>query len=362
MTSRWRLSAAALAVATLAGCTPDAPTSQPEPRAATPSPVAGGTLRFGVIGSPATLDVLSERASDLTFYLARPTLARALRFVSDGTHVSVLGGRAQLRRAGPFKRVAYEPGLKIVFDARPGSENDPLLDRIVVFFIESLDVALELLDAGRLDAASLPASVNLDERLDEMGLEHAEALGYEAVHMHFDPQRVTRREWIAVARRVDRDAIAEGLIRDDGRLTDTLRPTPDDVDGAFANLVAMGAEPPGTLRLATPAGDELLDLIQRAVQIQLGRHGVEVEILSVPAATFYGRWIDDPQVEALLVRTMGTPGLADPPRDVASWFALPIAHVETVVAWRRGVHGLVPNPTLEGPLWNAHEWWKDPAL
>lgn len=305
---------------------------------------------------------MSDRASDLTYFLARPTLAQPLRFVAAGTSVAVLGGRRRLRDGAPFVRARHVPGLKLVLRADPTSATPPLLDRIVVFFVESLDVAIELLESGRLDAASLPASVNLDERLEEMGLEHAAALGYEAIHMRFDPKRLSRKEWIAVARRVDREALAEGLLRDDGRVTDTLRPTPEGATGAFSDVVAVGTDPPETLRLATPVGDELLDLIQRAVQIQLGRHGIEVEILSVPAATFYGDWIDAPEVEALLVRTMGAPGLADPPRAAASWFALPIAQVETVLAWRPGIHGLVPNPTLEGPLWNAHEWWKDPTL
>ena len=294
--------------------------------------------------------------------MARPTLDAPLRFIAHGAGVAVLGGRRELPDPGPFARGRYVPGLKLVLRADPASETPPLLDRIVVFFVESLHVALELLERGRLDAALLPASVNLDERLTEAGIEHATALGHEAIHMRFDRARVSRREWIAIARRVDRDAIAEGLLRDDGRLADTLRPTPEDATGAFHDVVAVGAEPPETLRLASPAGDELLDLIQRAVQIQLGRHGVEVEILTIPAALFYGSWVDAPQVEALLVRTMGAPGLADPPRAPESWFALPIAQVETVLAWRRGVHGLVPNPTLEGPLWNAHEWWKDPAI
>lgn len=315
-----------------------------------------------MIGSPPTLDVLSPRASDLTFFLVRPTLARPLRFVAEGTQVAVLDRGAPSRERGPFQVAAYEPGLKLVLSARADSETPPLIDRIVVFFIESLDIAIELLERGRLDAAMLPASVNLDERLDEIGLEHAEALGYEAIHLRFDRERVTRREWIATARRIDREALAEGLLRDDGRMADTLRPTPDNARGAFADVVAVAADPPETLRLATPAGDELLHLLQRAIQIQLGRHGVEVEILSVPAATFYGSWLDAPQVEAMLVRTMGAPGLADPPRSAESWFAFPIAHIETVLAWRAGVHGLVPNATLEGPLWNAHEWWKDPTL
>ena len=61
--------------------------------------------------------------------------------------------------------------------------------------------------------------------------------------------------------------------------------------------------------------------------------------------------------DAALRRRAGAPGLTDPPEVAARLPALPLFGLDTFVARRDGVHGIRVNPTLEGPLWNLHEWW-----
>lgn len=361
--SRAKSVAAAVAGAIiLAGCPVDTvPGARDEP---SPSPVAGGTLRFGVVGEPATLDPTSVRASVLTFLLARPRVASPLRFrVTDRGFTRARFTRGAALDSGPFRLVRHQRGLKLVLERNPGWDGSPpLLDRVVVYFIESLDIAIALLERGRLDAASLPVSVNLDERLDEIGLAYDDRLGFEAVHLRFNDELLSSDSAIAVGHRIDRDALIEGFVRDDGRLTNALYPAPCCWDGYYAHVAAPGGEPPATLRLAAPAGDQLLDLMQRALQVQLRKRGIAVELVTVPASTLYGEWLRSPPVEAFLARTLGRPGLSDPAPDDIAFTAVPLAQVETLVAWRDGVHGVAVDATLGGPLRYAGEWWKDPGL
>lgn len=360
MTLRSLLSALAC-VLVAAACTAD-PSAPPPIAPPSPTPVPGGTLRFGVIGEPPTLDPFSPRATDLTFQLATPRLARPLRFEvrRDGT-ATAAGRRARYRLdGGSLELKRYERGLKLVLE--PTATSTAYLDRVTVFFVESLEIALALLENGDLDAALLPSSVNLDERLDELGLEHAEELGFEAVHLRFNKDLLTTAQWVAIARRIDRTALLNGFVRDDGRWTNALRPAPCCRDGFFAHVAVPGGDPPDVFKLAVPAGDELLALMQRAIQLQLAERGIEVELITVPASILYGRWIHDGPAEAMLVRLVGAEGLSDPDPDEISFAAMPIAHVDTVLAWRAGVHGLDVEPTLLGPLWNAEGWWKEPEL
>ncbi|MDQ3964441.1 MAG: ABC transporter substrate-binding protein [Actinomycetota bacterium] len=347
----------------IGACTLEVPS--PPVVGASPSPVVGGNLRFGVIGEPATLDPFSPRATYLTFQLATPRLERPLSLeVRPGGSVVATGRRAANRLdEGPFELARYERGLKLVLE--PNEAGESYLDRITMFFIDSVEIALQLLKMGRLDAAALPSSVNLDERLEELGLEHAEELGYEAVHMHFNRRLLSGPEFIAIARRIDRKALLEGFVRGDGRSLNRLFPTPEVWDGGWAHVAVPGGDPPDAFKLAIPAGDELLALMQRAIQLQLAERGIQVELITVPAATLYAGWIGEGPAEAVLARTIGGPGLNDPSRYERAFsraYVMPIAHVETVLAWREGVYGLDVEPTLRGPFWNAEGWWKDAEL
>ena len=276
-------------------------------------------------------------------------LARVSFVLPRGSYGDVYSGAFVLR-----SRV---PGLQVVLEPNPVSSSQPYLDRIVVRFTEGLDFLVGLLRDGRLDAAWLPSTVNLSQRLAEVGLAYDEALGWERVYLDLSGADLTRRQLRQLAAAIDRSRIHQGFVRDDGRVADTLHPDPsqDGADGPYAGIfrgAADGGE--GDIQLSASIGDELLELIQRLVQVQLDSAGFEVELVNVEARRFYGEWAVEDPIAGALRRAGGAPGwqmLRGPSRA-----ALPLFHVTSVLSWREGVAGLRVNPTLEGPLWNAEAW------
>jgi ABC-type transport system substrate-binding protein len=264
--------------------------------------------------------------------------------------------------AGPFRFTRYNPGRSLEYEPNEGwSGTMPGLDRVTVSFVQSTDLLVQLLVAGRVDAAAVPSSVNLDERLTELGLDHDTMLGWESIALAFESEDVTQDEWIATAYEIDRDLLLESFIRDDGRLSNTLAPGPQGTEGFWSHVAAEVGPPLPELAIAAPEGDELLSLIQRALQLELERAGSTVEVITAPWATYYGRWRDGSPADAALIRVAGAPGATGPANSTDA-FILPLAHVETTVAWRDGIDGLSVNPTLDGVLWNLVEWWRDPSI
>ena len=259
---------------------------------------------------------------------------------------------------GAWRMASYTPGLMATYKPnRSGKLTErPLLDKVIVLFVDSENVLLQLLRNGTLDAAVPPSTVNLSRRLDEMDVEHSEVLGWESLRLELEPS-IPYDVRAAVAATVDREALVGGLVRDDGRLSNTLHPSPDGADGPWSGRLGKRARVATPVKLAAPAGDELTGLIQRALQIQLTEHRVAVEPLTTSAAEFYGPWrVDDP-ADAAVVRAAGAPGLGGGPAARRRLTALPIAQVRTYLAWRPRLHGLEVNPTFGGPLWNAEQWW-----
>lgn len=266
-------------------------------------------------------------------------------------------------------------GLGLVYERNPHWwGNTPYLDRVIVRFVERLEVLLSLLDSGRLDAAAPLSTVNLEERLDGRGLRSAARLGWESIYLDFEGSRLSRRDRKRLAASIDLLGVEEGLIRDDGRISTTLRPSPgeDGATGPWAGARVFGNAPDErefearnafgsrrVIKLAAPIGDELLELIQGIVQAELAPTGVEVQLVTVDASTFYGRWRRAYPADAAVRRSSGGPGVADERRPPRRLDAFPLFHVESVVAWRPGVHGPAPNPTFEGPLWNLEQWWEE---
>ena len=405
-----------------------------------PEPVAGGSLVFGVLGEPPTLDPYARRATDLTYALVRPLYPSLFRFTPDGTpapylaesieptergvrvHLAELAwsdgsaisardvvasirrarppsGFASVRRAravsartvalsgrvddweralatsafvlprgragrvgdrfgGPFVLAGRRAGLQVVYEANPlWAGTGPYLDRVTVQFVASLGFLLELLEQGGLDAAALPSSVNLDERLEARGIEFAEALGWESVYLDFRASGLDVDDRKAFVSAIDRGVMAEGIVRDDGRIADTLHPGPGPEGAAGRFRMGGGGPPPaGPVLLSGPGGDELIALIQRIVQRQLDQSGGAVELASAEPGAVYAGGRGDPGGIKVL-RAAGIPGADDPRRAARSLESFPLFHVETVVAFGDHVEGLEVNPSIEGPLWNAEIWW-----
>jgi MarR-like DNA-binding transcriptional regulator SgrR of sgrS sRNA len=421
-------------------CTGDAD-DEPSP-SPTRGPHAGGAVVLGVLGAPPTIDPYGRRATDLTFFLARPLYPSLFRFNPDGSisaelassltavpggvrvgvarwswsngrpvtardvvatvqrakrpsgfaglrarrveprTVELRGSTTNWRRAlataafvlpggrrqaaggvfgGPFVLSKHVPGLKATLTPNEHwAGEQPYLERVTVQFISSLEVMMELLERNRLDAALVPSSVNLDERLRERGIAVSTSLGWETIRLDFRASGLSltvRREMTSA---INRAAIETGLIRDDGRLTNLLHPGPADRRGRgpFADLSGPRARPRGEILVSVPSGDELLGLIQRMMQAQLGRRGLDLELAAADADAIYGGGEDSPG-GVVIKRVTGVPGASNGAASLRTLDQFPLFQVETVIARDPRLQNVVTNPTIEGPLWNAERWWWD---
>jgi hypothetical protein len=250
------------------------------------------------------------------------------------------GGRSRPGLSGgPYRLVRREPGLRFVYASNPRWHGAaPTVPRLEVQFYEFAATMRTRLKNEKLDAAAIPSTVNLAERLDAADLQHDSALGWESIHLEFSPGALTVEEQRGVDTLIDRAALAEGFIRDDGRVV--------------RRALSGRKDLPASLSLAIPAGDELLSLIQRALQFRFDEANVTVDLVETDAKTFYGPWRTDSPADAALVRSSGAPG--------QSLEAFPLFEVATYLVWRSGVTGLMVNPTFDGPLWNVEEWGSPP--
>jgi hypothetical protein len=280
----------------------------------------------------------------------RATLASSA-FVLPGGRPSEPGGAF----GGPYVIRKVVPGLEVVYARNPQWEQAPYLRRLTVTYVTSLLMMTRLLEDGRLDAAAIPSSVNLDERLEEMGLNYDSALGYETVVLDFSSSGLSRAERAGIANRLPIRLMQEGLIRDDGRVARSLYPTPKSAAGPFGREFGRGAIPEGPVLLLAPSGDELLQLIQRVIDARLDERGVNFDLVRLVPSDLYGGTAPVSGVEVR--RVAGGPGGDDARTSRRRLDRYPLFQVETLIAWRSGLHDIQVNPTFEGPLDGVHEWW-----
>jgi Bacterial extracellular solute-binding proteins, family 5 Middle len=266
-------------------------------------------------------------------------------------------GRPGPVSAGPFRVKSYTPGLQVVFSRNPKWWGRARLRTVKVQFVQSLETMLLLFRAGHLDAGAPPSSVNLDDQLDALRLQHSDALGWESVQLHFG-RGLTRAERRSLGAGVARDSLAQGFIRDEGRPATTLHPGPGPrgARGPWSRPAKPGPPIEARVTLAVPNGDELLELLQRALQIQMAHIARDVELVGIDPQTFYGPWQLHSPTQMALVRQAGAPGLNGDAAAFKNASAVPLFQVATVVAWRPGLSGPLANPTFDGPLWNMSEW------
>ncbi|MGH2820720.1 MAG: ABC transporter substrate-binding protein, partial [Actinomycetota bacterium] len=148
------------------------------------------------------------------------TLATAAFVLPKGHASTTVAG-------GPFVIAARRPGLEIVYEPNPRWRGRPAyLDRITVQFLAGTEILLGLLGDDRLDAAVPLSTVNLDERLDAYGVVHADALGWESIHLDLDGAVLDERARRRLVAAIDREVIEAGFVRADGRVATTLHPQP----------------------------------------------------------------------------------------------------------------------------------------
>ncbi|MEA2459924.1 MAG: peptide/nickel transport system substrate-binding protein [Actinomycetota bacterium] len=263
---------------------------------------------------------------------------------------------------GPFRIAETVPGFGITYKRNKSWEGTvSSLNSVRVEYIEDLDTMVALLQQSRLDAATPPSAVNLVDRLDAAQLEQSSALGWEEIALDFDEASIGEPERTAVAGAVDRTQLQEGLIRDDGRISNTLSPAPGGrgASGPWKPSTTSAAVP--DVQLAVGKGDELTEQIQEVLQLQLDKVGSTAELVSADTRTFYGEWRASSPTDVSIVRVMGFPG-AETKLDKAiarTVTGMPLFEVSSFVTWRGDVvQGLAVNPTIEGPLWNMQDWSK----
>lgn len=266
-------------------------------------------------------------------------------------------GRPGEVSGGPLLLERHREGLEIVYRRNPEWFGGTVeIRRVIVRFVNDVRIMLSLLERGELDAGAVPSTVNLMERASALGLEGSGALGWESIELRASP-RAPPRTIASIGAVVDRGLLQETFIRGDGRVSSTLAPRPGP-RGAEGPWRASGSSRTfeRTVSLGVPEGDELLGLLQRALQVQLEPLG-QIDLVATDVATFYGTWLRGAPVDLLLARVVGGPrlGRASDPA------ALPLFQVSTHLVWRPGVEGLQPHTTFEGPLWNVESWIKRPG-
>ncbi len=305
--------------------------SPPTQTASSPTPEVGRQFVFGVLGEPATLDPRSPLASDLT--------------------------RALDRLRGPFRVAAREPGLEIVYERDPSFDGPrPRMRRLVVRFVQTTELLIELLDRGELDAAAIPATVNLTDRLGERDIEHVSALGPEVVYLDLRGASDRNVRGMLAATAKVRELTA-AYVRDLGRPAETLHPDPGakGADGRLAS-VRPTTDATGTVQMAGPVGDELLALMQRALHDDWEQDGFTVDVVTIDARTFYGSWAEKPQVEVAIRRGAGE-GLPTDARAFRTLEAVPLFQMETVVAFGADVRGISSVSGGDELFADAGAWW-----
>jgi hypothetical protein len=130
-------------------------------------------------------EVTAEGASRVRIVLHQPTVRWQLLLGTVGVlpaHVLADGGLAGAATlavtGGPFRLTAQQPGLGATFEAHPGSPlGPPATSTLHLRYVPSYDVALGLLEQGRLDAALGYLAVGPVARAERLGLEAAAPLG-----------------------------------------------------------------------------------------------------------------------------------------------------------------------------------------
>jgi hypothetical protein len=228
---------------------------------------------------------------------------------------------------------------------------------VTVRFVETLRQLVGLLEARRLHAAAPPSLVNLEAILGpRIRLERA--VGWESVFLDFKGSSLDASERASIARGIDREALVEAFVRDSGEVLDQL---PAALGGGTARALPIGRPPTRRVQIAIPSGDELLELMQEAIFSQLDAIGVEADLVGVDQTTLYGAWKRSNPTDAALRRGTGGPSfVSDGNERGGEMETYPLFRVASFVATSRDVHGPVPNPTFEGPLWNVERWWRSP--
>jgi peptide/nickel transport system substrate-binding protein len=306
--------------------------------------------------------------------------------------------------AGPFSLERWIPGRSVTLAADPSFWGPPSrLARMEVAFVPDPTTALQLLRSGRLDALAPMLGISWGHRLRRLdGVTVTSASGADLVHLILNVRTVgpaqVRRRLIGA---IDRTRFAGSVLRQEAAAAEGV--VAPEQGEALPAWRGYGLDPPAPLDLSAELSlvyvrGELLGLVARYVQAELRRAGADVELVPLEADVFRGTFLPEGRFDLAITetRTGPSPELwrwaqaegAAPPlsglRDgrlmtlqiraerggedetealeaaqerLASLApVLPLFQPEVTMAWRNGVTGIRPNPSVDGPLWNAWAW------
>lgn len=306
--------------------------------------------------------------------------------------------------AGPFSLERWTPGRSVSLAADPSFwGTPPRLGQVEVAFVPDPTTAIQLLGAGRLDAVAPMLGISWRYRLERLdGVEVASASGADLVHLALNARTLDP----ALARRrlidaIDRARFMGTILRLEAGAADGV--VAPEQAGAVPAWRGYGSDaggpldPSEELSLVYVRG-ELLDLVARYVQVELRRAGADVELVPLEADVFHGTFLPEHRFDLAIFETRTGPlaelwrwaqaegaapavtglvdgrlvalqaGAEEPGAGGAQALraaqnrladlapVLPLFQPEVTMAWRNGITGILPNPSVDGPLWNAWAW------
>jgi hypothetical protein len=336
-------------------------------------------------------EVVAVSPRTVRFDLSQPTVRWQMLLGPTGVlpaHVLADGGLAAAATldvtGGGFRLSGREEGLGASFAAHPASPlGSPALEELRVLLVPSYDVALGLLDEGRLDLAVGYLAVGAVRRAAALDLEAAAPVGGTWIGLHWSPEvAVGRPERRGVAAVLDVSEQVEGLGLGEELYLPILTAAAPEVAPPPTRQDDIPAVGELTTTLVVRADEEALLLTGRLVEAQLRASGGDVTLRRerTPADVGVAREAD----VALRVRRDGprpdlTPWLAEEASELARaadaapsvfdgdvlraleagldearvvpLYRPPVAHV-----WRAGVEGVVPSAWPGAGFAGAMRW------
>lgn len=254
------------------------------------------------------------------------------------TDISAALGTSWPVSGGPFLLKSRTPGLEIVLERNPRAWGEqPLLDRIRVVFVPDPVTALQLYARGEVDVLGPYPAAEFGRRAAaaRRGSTVTSDLGSTWVGMFLNvktPELSDVRVRRALALAFDREAIAEGLVREQGVLLDapsagdpgrtsaSFERYRRDTDEASRLLDAAGWRAPsgrGTRRkggrelsvtLAAAGSDELSQRVLRALNTQASGIDADLSLVSLDYDLLHSDWLAGSRFESALLVFRDPPG------------------------------------------------------